>query len=171
MLLAIFSGFGDLKIPLPTNTPSAPSSIISAPSAGVATPPAAKLTTGNLPILRICLSMANISRSILLLPMPAYAESYESFPSTPMRSFEASSRSTKYDADIFEATARSCSSLILLSTDISSFTFLICLTASMMFPVPASPFVLIIAAPSNILRTASGRFLAPETTGTVRFFL
>ena len=40
----------DLKIPEPTNTPSAPSCIIRAASAGVATPPAAKFTTGSLPL-------------------------------------------------------------------------------------------------------------------------
>ena len=39
----------DLKMPLPTKTPSAPSCIMSAASAGVATPPAAKFTTGSLP--------------------------------------------------------------------------------------------------------------------------
>ena len=43
------SGSPDLKIPLPTNTVSAPSIIIKAASAGVATPPALKLGTGNLP--------------------------------------------------------------------------------------------------------------------------
>src|SRR2546427_2007373 len=41
------SGFSDLKIPLPTNTPSHPSCIIKAASAGVARPPAAKFTTGS----------------------------------------------------------------------------------------------------------------------------
>ena len=39
----------DLKIPLPTNTPSTPICIKSAASAGVAMPPAAKFTTGNFP--------------------------------------------------------------------------------------------------------------------------
>jgi hypothetical protein len=38
-----------LKIPEPTNTPSAPSCIIIAASAGVARPPAVKSTTGSLP--------------------------------------------------------------------------------------------------------------------------
>ena len=42
-------GRSDLKMPEPTNTPSAPSCIISAASAGVAMPPAAKLTTGSRP--------------------------------------------------------------------------------------------------------------------------
>ena len=49
MASARFSGLPDLKMPEPTNTPSAPSCIISAASAGVATPPAAKFTTGSLP--------------------------------------------------------------------------------------------------------------------------
>merc|ERR1740124_1818170 len=44
------AGSSLLKIPDPTKTPSIPSCIISAASAGVATPPAAKLTTGNLPL-------------------------------------------------------------------------------------------------------------------------
>lgn len=39
----------DLKMPLPTNTPSQPSCIISAASAGVAMPPAEKFTTGRHP--------------------------------------------------------------------------------------------------------------------------
>ena len=37
-------------------------------------------------------------------------------------------------------------------------------------PVPASPLVLIIAAPSAILRNASPRFLAPHTKGTLNLF-
>ena len=55
---ARFAGSPLLKMPEPTNTPSAPSSIMSAASAGVATPPAAKLTTGSLP-----LSWTNLTRS------------------------------------------------------------------------------------------------------------
>ncbi|EGB06736.1 hypothetical protein AURANDRAFT_28695 [Aureococcus anophagefferens] len=50
MALARFMGSSDLKMPLPTKTPSMPSCIMSAASAGVATPPAAKLTTGSLPV-------------------------------------------------------------------------------------------------------------------------
>ena len=44
------AGFPALKMPEPTNTPSAPSCIISAASAGVATPPAVNSTTGSLPV-------------------------------------------------------------------------------------------------------------------------
>ena len=48
---ALLTGSPDLNIPEPTKTPYAPSCIISAASAGVATPPAAKFTTGSLPLL------------------------------------------------------------------------------------------------------------------------
>ena len=47
--LAIRAGSSLLKMPEPTNTPSAPSCITSAASAGVLMPPATKLTTGSLP--------------------------------------------------------------------------------------------------------------------------
>src|SRR6185295_15676275 len=43
------SGSPDLKMPEPTNTPSAPSCMQSAASAGVAMPPAVKVTTGRRP--------------------------------------------------------------------------------------------------------------------------
>src|SRR5213080_3748882 len=46
---ARFAGSPDLKMPLPTKTPSAPSCIIIAASAGVAMPPAVNSTTGSLP--------------------------------------------------------------------------------------------------------------------------
>ena len=42
-----------------------------------------------------------------------------------------------------------------------------CVTALTMSPVPASPFVRIIAAPSAIRRSASPRFVQPQTNGTV----
>ena len=41
-----------------------------------------------------------------------------------------------------------------------------CRTASTMFPVPASPFVLISAAPSPMRRSASPRSRQPQTKGT-----
>ncbi len=44
-------------------------------------------------------------------------------------------------------------------------------TALTMSPVPASPFVRIIAAPSAIRRSASPRFRQPQTNGTVNFHL
>ena len=43
-----------------------------------------------------------------------------------------------------------------------------CRTASTMFPVPASPLERIIAAPSEIRRSASPRLVAPHTNGTVK---
>ena len=49
MARARLAGSPDLKMPLPTNTPSQPSCIISAASAGVAMPPAEKFTTGRHP--------------------------------------------------------------------------------------------------------------------------
>ena len=49
MASARLAGSPDLKMPEPTNTPSAPSCIIIAASAGVAMPPAVKSTTGSLP--------------------------------------------------------------------------------------------------------------------------
>ncbi|SKY44550.1 Uncharacterised protein [Mycobacteroides abscessus subsp. abscessus] len=45
------AGLPDLKMPEPTNTPSAPSCIIIAASAGVAIPPAVNRVTGSLPAL------------------------------------------------------------------------------------------------------------------------
>ena len=41
-------------------------------------------------------------------------------------------------------------------------------TASTTSPVPASPFVRIIAAPSAIRRSASPTFRQPQTNGTVK---
>src|SRR3989304_272212 len=43
------AGSSDLKMPEPTNTPSAPNCIMRAASAGVAMPPAAKFTTSSRP--------------------------------------------------------------------------------------------------------------------------
>ena len=48
------AGFSPLKMPLPTKTPSQPSSMSRPTSAGVARPPAAKVTTGNRPAERTC---------------------------------------------------------------------------------------------------------------------
>ena len=42
---------------------------------------------------------------------------------------------------------------------------LMCFTASITLPVPASPFVRIMAAPSPILLHASPMFVAPLTNG------
>ena len=43
-----------------------------------------------------------------------------------------------------------------------------CVTALTMSPVPASPLVRIIAAPSAMRRSASPRLVAPQTNGTVK---
>ena len=46
-----------------------------------------------------------------------------------------------------------------------------CRTASTTLPVPASPFVRIMAAPSAIRRSASPRSVAPHTNGTLNAHL
>ena len=43
-----------------------------------------------------------------------------------------------------------------------------CVTALTMSPVPASPLVRIIAAPSAIRRSASPRFVQPQTNGILK---
>merc|ERR1740139_2075716 len=54
MAAARCAGFSPLKMPLPTKTPSQPSSMSRPTSAGVARPPAAKVTTGRRPASRTC---------------------------------------------------------------------------------------------------------------------
>ena len=57
-------------------------------------------------------------------------------------------------------------------TSLSSLVIVLkCLTASTTFPVPASPLVLIIDAPSAILLVASPRPVAPHTKGALKFCL
>jgi hypothetical protein len=46
-----------------------------------------------------------------------------------------------------------------------------CVTALTTSPVPASPFVRIIAAPSAIRRRASPRLVAPQTNGALKAHL
>ena len=46
-----------------------------------------------------------------------------------------------------------------------------CRTASTTLPVPASPLVRIMAAPSLMRRSASPRLVAPQTKGTVKVHL
>ena len=74
-------------------------------------------------------------------------------------------------ASISRATLQSSSSVLSLSSLMVPNIFLICLTASTTFPVPASPLVRIIAAPSSILLKPSPRLRAPHTNGMVNFFL
>src|SRR5918999_826697 len=113
MARARAGGSEDLKIPEPTNTPSAPSCIISAASAGVASPPAEKFTTGSLP------------------------------SSATLRASSSGARSS------FAVDASSAGS-IEPSRLIPAWIARMCRTASTTLPVPASPFVRIIAAPSAL---------------------
>jgi pyridoxal 5'-phosphate synthase pdxS subunit len=71
-------------------------------------------------------------------------------------------------APIFFASATISSLSNLVTRLMSVITVLICRTASTIFPLPASPFVLIIAAPSAILRRASPKFLHPLTKGILK---
>ena len=128
------SGSPDLKMPEPTNTPSAPSCMQSEASAGVAMPPAVNVTTGRRP-------------------------------------FSATQRTSSYGARCSFAAAYSSSSRAAWSCRIAPKTARMWVTALTMSPVPASPFVRIIAAPSAIRRSASPRFVAPHTNGIVNCHL
>ena len=124
-------GSFDLKMPLPTKMPSAPSCIINAASAGVETPPAQNSTTG-------------------------------SFPFCAQRRHEFERR-----AEI----ARARDEFFLrrdAQVAIASLIARMCRTASTMLPLPASPLLRIIAAPSAIRRSASPRSRAPQTNGVVK---
>src|SRR4051794_14198249 len=129
--LAMRAGSSLLKIPEPTNTPSAPSCITSAASAGVEMPPATKLTTGSLPSAATC-----------------FTSSYGAWSS--LAATNSSSSRMPWSRRSSDSTARSC------------------ITAETTLPVPASPFVRIIAAPSLIRRRASPRFRQPHTKGTLK---
>lgn len=63
------------------------------------------------------------------------------------------------------------SSSIVFKRRISLKISLVWRTASTMLPVPAFPFILIMLAPSPILRSASPRFFAPQTKGTSNLVL
>ena len=106
------SGLPDLKIPEPTNTPSAPSCMQSAASAGVAMPPAVNVTTGRRP-------------------------------------FSATHRTSSNGACSSFASLYSSSVAHCAEPRIAPKTDRMCVTALTMSPVPASPFVRIIAAPSR----------------------
>mmetsp|Transcript_59882 Transcript_59882/g.144657 ORF Transcript_59882/g.144657 Transcript_59882/m.144657 type:complete len:253 (-) Transcript_59882:96-854(-) len=134
MALARFWGSDDLKMPLPTKTPSTPSCMQSAASAGVATPPAAKFTTGSLPSRLVCCRRSK-------------------------------------GAPISLASVKSSSSSMVVSCRISLCSVRMWRTASTTLPVPASPFVRIMLAPSAIRRSASPRFRQPQTKGTLNLFL
>mmetsp|Transcript_71276 Transcript_71276/g.153757 ORF Transcript_71276/g.153757 Transcript_71276/m.153757 type:complete len:319 (-) Transcript_71276:22-978(-) len=132
--LARFAGSVDLKMPLPTKTPSTPSCMQRAASAGVATPPAAKLTTGSLPSFLTC-----------------------------WRRFRG--------APISLAMVKSSSSSMVWTMRISLCSVRMWRIASTMLPVPASPFVRIMLAPSAMRRSASPRLRQPQTNGTLNLFL
>ena len=120
-----------LKMPLPMNTPSAPSCIIIAASAGVATPPAVNSTTGRRPS-------------------------------------EAVSRTSSTGALMSLAASNSSVSSITVRRLISPRMVRMWVVAWLTSPVPASPLLRIMAAPSAIRRSASPRLVAPQTKGTVK---
>jgi hypothetical protein len=126
--LANAAGSVDLKIPLPTKMPSAPSCIISAASAGVDTPPAQNSTTGSFFSPRRCARVRAARRG------------------------RARAR---------RALLRHDRQLAIASRIARMWR-----TASTMLPLPASPLLRIIAAPSAMRRSASPRSRAPHTNGT-----
>src|SRR5699024_6855225 len=72
---------------------------------------------------------------------------------------------------MFLASVIISSSFITVMRLTSAFTCLICLTASTILPVPGSPFVRNIAAPSPMRRAASPKLRQPQTNGTVKVSL
>mmetsp|Transcript_39104 Transcript_39104/g.87851 ORF Transcript_39104/g.87851 Transcript_39104/m.87851 type:complete len:210 (-) Transcript_39104:388-1017(-) len=134
MARARFSGQVDLKIPLPTKTPSTPSCMQSAASAGVATPPAAKFTTGSFPSRLVC-----------------------------CRRWRG--------APVSFANVKTSSSSMVCKCRISLCRVRMWRIASTTLPVPASPFVRIMLAPSAMRRSASPRFRQPQTKGTLNLVL
>ena len=74
-----------------------------------------------------------------------------------------SSTGTRYSSAL---AARPASSMVA-SSAIADVIARRCRTASTMFPVPASPLLRIIAAPSLMRRSASPRSRAPQTNGTL----
>ncbi len=83
--------------------------------------------------------------------------------SLPVR---AISRTSSYGAPRFFASVINSSSGSVCKRRMPSIIARICRTASMTLPVPASPLVRIIAAPSPMRRNASPRSRAPHTNGT-----
>mmetsp|Transcript_54421 Transcript_54421/g.154988 ORF Transcript_54421/g.154988 Transcript_54421/m.154988 type:complete len:266 (+) Transcript_54421:121-918(+) len=134
MALARLLGSSDLKMPLPTNTPSTPSCMQSAASAGVATPPAAKLTVGSLPSRLVCCRRSRGAPSSL-------------------------------------ARVKTSSSSMVCRRRISRWSVRMWRTASTTLPVPASPLVRIMLAPSAMRRSASPRLRQPQTKGTLNLVL
>src|SRR4029079_437634 len=75
---ARWAGLPDLKMPEPTNTPSAPSCIIIAASAGVAMPPAVNSTTGSLPAASTSATRSYGARSSLSAAYSSAPDSVDS---------------------------------------------------------------------------------------------
>ncbi len=96
---------------------------------------------------------------------PAVKVTTGSFP------FSATHFTSSYGARSSFASAYSSSSRSAPSRRMWPKTERMCVTALTMSPVPASPFVRIIAAPSAIRRSASPRFVQPQTKGTVNCHL
>src|SRR5699024_9330932 len=80
----------------------------------------------------------------------------------------ATSSTRAYGACSSFAATYSSSSLFAASSRIWAEMVRMCLVASETSPVPASPLERIIAAPSVMRRSASPRFVAPHTKGTVK---
>ena len=132
---AVRSGSSDLKMPEPTNTPSAPSCIISAASAGVAMPPAENSDHGQPAVLGHVAHQ--VERRLEVLGGGGQLGLVERAPRRRI-------------SPPIERMWR---------------------TASTTLPVPASPLVRIIAAPSAMRRSASPRLVAPHTNGTLNAHL
>ena len=96
---------------------------------------------------------------------PAVNVTTGSFP------FSATHLTSSYGARSSFASAYSSSSRSAPSLRMWPKTARMCVTALTMSPVPASPLVRIIAAPSAIRRSASPRFVQPQTKGTVNCHL
>src|SRR3990170_2032101 len=165
------SGFSDLKIPLPTNTQSHPRCIIIAASAGVAIPPAAKFTTGSrwsfFTSSRVWYSPSVMSSRVVSAKTTSRSAIVAASPCI----CRISRSRARYASEKRPAIARTDSLLRVLSSAVAVFRSRMWRTASITFPVPASPFVRIIAAPSQMRRTASPRFRHPHTNGTWKSFL
>jgi len=85
--------------------------------------------------------------------------------------FSATQLTSSYGAASVLAAMNSSSSSRVCRWWISPMMVRMWRTASTTSPVPASPLVRIIAAPSLMRRSASPRFTAPHTNGTVNFHL
>ena len=81
--------------------------------------------------------------------------------------FCATYTTKSYGASFSFANVISSSEGIFCKRRIAAIMVLICLTASTTFPVPASPLVRIMQAPSPILLNASPMLRAPHTNGVL----